>query len=147
MPRLDATRLTAWRDLQRVVLEINRSIDDDLRREWAVPLGSFEVLAALRELDGRARPQDVAAWMRIPASSLSRRLDRLEEEGWIARHREVDPEDHRAVEIELTRRGRALWREMSVSYRRAVQHRFAHLLDDDEIDAVTALNRRFDPDL
>lgn len=146
MPRLDATRLAAWRDLQRVVLEINRSIDDDLRREWAVPLGSFEVLAALRELDGRARPQDVAAWMRIPPSSLSRRLDRLEEEGWIARHREVDPEDHRAVEIELTRRGRALWREMSVSYRRAVQQRFAAILDDDEIEGVTALNRRFDPE-
>lgn len=145
MPRLDATRLAAWRDLQRVVLEINRSIDDDLRREWAVPLGSFEVLAALRELDGLARPQDVAAWMRIPPSSLSRRLDRLEEEGWIARHREVDPEDHRAVEVELTRRGRALWREMSVSYRRSVQQRFAGVLDDDEIAALTRVNRHFDP--
>ena len=145
MPRLDATRLAAWRDLQRVVLAINRDVDDDLRREWAVPLGSFEVLAALRDLDGRARPQDVAAWMRIPPSSLSRRLDRLEEEGWIARHRGVDPDDHRAVEIELTQRGRALWREMSRSYRRAVQQRFAGVLDDDEIAALTALNRRFDP--
>ena len=145
MPRLDATRLAAWRDLQRVVLEINRSIDDDLRREWAVPLGSFEVLAALRELDGLARPQDVAAWMRIPPSSLSRRLDRLEEEGWIARHREVDPEDPRAVEVELTRRGRALWREMSVSYRRSVQQRVAGGLDDDEIAALTRVNRHFDP--
>ncbi|HSJ92343.1 MAG TPA: MarR family transcriptional regulator [Ilumatobacter sp.] len=145
MPRLDATRLAAWRDLQRVVFEINRMIDDDLRREWAVPLGSFEVLAALRELDGRARPQDVAAWMRIPASSLSRRLDRLEEEGWIARHRDVDPEDHRAVEVELTRRGRTLWREMNVSYRRSVQRRFAGLLGDDEVAAVSGVNRRFDP--
>lgn len=144
MPRLDSARLAAWRDLQRVVLEINRTIDDDLRREWAVPLGSFEVLAALRELGGRARPQDVAAWMRLPASSLSRRLDRLEEEGWIARHREVDPDDHRAVEVELTRRGRALWREMNVSFRRAVQMRFAGRLDDDEILAVIGLNRRFD---
>lgn len=145
MPRLDATRLGAWRDLQRVVLAINRSIDDDLRREWAVPLGSFEVLAALRDLEGRARPQDVAAWMRIPPSSLSRRLDRLEEEGWVQRHRDIDPEDHRAVEVELTRRGRALWREMNVSYRRAVQRRFATFLDDREITAVVSLNRRFDP--
>jgi len=144
VPRLDATRLAAWRDLQRTVFAINREIDDDLRREWAVPLGSFEVLAALRELGGRARPQEVATWMRIPPSSLSRRLDRLEEEGWIARHREVDPEDHRAVEVELTRRGRALWREMNVSYRRSVQARFAGILDDDEIAGVTELNRRYD---
>lgn len=144
MPRLDANRLAAWRDLQRIVLEVNRSIDDDLHREWAVPLGSFEVLATLRELEGRARPQDVADVMRIPPSSLSRRLDRLEEEGWIARHRGVDPEDHRAIEIELTRRGRVLWREMNISYRRAVQRRFAARLDDSEIANVVELARRFD---
>ena len=47
--------------------------------------------------------------------------------------------------MELTRRGRALWREMNVSYRRAVQHRFATFLDDAEIAAVVGLNRRFDP--
>jgi DNA-binding MarR family transcriptional regulator len=141
MPRLDAARLAAWRDLQRVVVEINRLIDDDLQREWAVPLVSFEVLAALRELDGRARPQEVAVRMRIPSSSLSRRLDRLEEEGWIRRHREFDPHDHRAVEIELTRRGRALWREMNVSYRRAVQRRFAGVLDDAAVVALVDTTR------
>jgi DNA-binding MarR family transcriptional regulator len=145
VPRLDATRLAAWRDLQRVVLDVNRAIDDDLRREWAVPLGSFEVLATLRDIGGRARPQDMAAVMRIPPSSLSRRLDRLEEEGWVARHRGIDGADHRAVEIELTPRGRTLWREMNVSYRRAVQRRFAAALDDDEIAALVTLNRRFDP--
>ena len=45
--------------------------------------------------------------------------------GGCARHRDVDPDDHRAVEVELTRRGRALWREMNVSYRRSLQARFA----------------------
>jgi DNA-binding MarR family transcriptional regulator len=139
VPRLDNARLSAWRDLQSVVAEIQRGIDDDLRREWAVPLGSFEVLAALRELGGRARPQDVAAWMRIPPSSLSRRLDRLEEEGWVARHRGTDPDDHRVVDVELTVRGRTLWREMNVSYRRAVQHRFAAHLDDDQVAGVVDL--------
>jgi DNA-binding MarR family transcriptional regulator len=145
VPRLDSTRLTAWRELQSIVTDIHRAIDDDLRREWAVPLGSFEVLAALRDLDGRARPQDIAAWMRIPASSLSRRLDRLEEEGWIARHRDVDPLDHRAVDVELTQRGRALWREMNLSFRRSVQARFASRLTDDQIAVIDAVNRLVDP--
>lgn len=125
--------------------EIHRQIDDDLRREWAVPIVSFEVLAALRELGGRARPQDVAAAMRLPRSSVSRRLDRLEEEGWIARHRGVMVDDGRAVDVELTPRGRALWREMNVSYRRAVQARFAGLLDDDEIEFIGDLSARLDP--
>jgi len=144
MPRLDAVRVAAWRDLQSIVADVTRSVDDDLRLEWAVPLGWFDVLATLRQLDGRARPQDIAAEMRIPPSSLSRRLDRLEEEGWVARHRGVDPDDHRAVEIELTPRGRTLWREMSVTYRRSVQARFAARLSDDQIDAVAELNRELD---
>ena len=148
MPRLDATRVEAWRDLQSIVAEVTRQIDDDLRLEWAVPLGWFDVLATLRRLDGRARPQDVAATMRIPPSSLSRRLDRLEEEGWIARHRNIDPTDHRAVEIELTRRGRTLWREMNITYRRSLQARFAARLTDEQIAAVTELNSHLgiDPD-
>ena len=141
MPRLDATRVRAWRDIQSIVPEIERRIDEDLRAEWAVPLGWFDVLATLRELDGRARPQDVASAMRIPASSLSRRLDRLEEEGWVRRHRDVDPDDHRAVEIELTRRGRALWREMNVSYRRSLQARFAVVLTDRDITGLNAAAR------
>lgn len=145
MPRLDTKRLEAWRDLQSVVTDITRGIDDDLRLEWAVPLGWFDVLAALRQLDGRARPQDVASRMRIPASSLSRRFDRLEEEGWIARHRQVDPDDHRAVDIELTPRGRTLWREMSVTYRRSVQARFAGRLDDEQISAIREMTALVDP--
>jgi DNA-binding MarR family transcriptional regulator len=137
VPRLDAERLAAWRDLHALVGELARGIDDDLRSEWAVPLGSFEVLDGLRRLGGRARPQDLAVGMRIPPSSLSRRIDRLEEEGWIARHRGVDPDDHRAVDVELTGRGRTLWREMNVSYRRAVQRRVASHLTDEQIAALT----------
>ena len=137
MPRLDSVRLEAWRELQSVVAALHRSIDDDLRAEWAVPLGSFEVLATLRTLGGRARPSDVADAMRIPRSSLTRRLDRLEEEGWIARHRGVDLRDHRAVDIELTPRGRTLWREMNQTFRRSVQARFAGELSDEQISAIT----------
>ncbi len=145
MPRLDTNRLEAWRELQSVATDITRGIDEDLRLEWAVPLGWFDVLAALRQLDGRARPQDVANRMRIPASSLSRRFDRLEEEGWIARHRRIDPDDHRAVDIELTPRGRTLWREMSVTYRRSVQARFAGRLDDEQIAAIREITALVDP--
>lgn len=145
MPRLDATRASAWRELQSIVAELTRLIDDDLRAEWAVPLGWFDVLAALRDLGGLARPQDLAGRMRIPPSSLSRRLDRLEEEGWVARHRNVDPDDHRAVDVELTPRGRTLWRAMNVTYRRSIQSRFASLLDDDEIAMVGRVIGIVDP--
>jgi DNA-binding MarR family transcriptional regulator len=136
MPRLDAVRVAAWRDMQSVVGELERVIDDRLREDWDIPLGWFDVMAALQRLGGRARPLDVAAELRLPPSSVSRRLDRLEEEGWVKRHRRADGADLRAVEVELTRRGRKLWREMNISFRRAVQAHFAGRLSDADIDDV-----------
>ena len=83
VPRLDAAS-ARWRGLQSIVPpRSTRRIDVDLMAEWDIPLGWFDVLAALQRLGGRARPLDVAAEMRLPPSSLSRRLDRLEEEGWV----------------------------------------------------------------
>jgi DNA-binding MarR family transcriptional regulator len=111
--------------MQALVGEIERNIDDELHAEWDISLGWFDVLASLQRLGGRARPLDVSSDMRLPPSTVSRRLDRLEEEGWIARHRYVD--------IELTKTGRRLWREMSVTYRRSLQALFAVHLDDADI--------------
>ena len=150
MARLDAARVGAWRGLQAVVGQIERGIDEELRADWDIQLGWFDVLASLQRLGGRARPLDVAADLRLPPSSLSRRLDRLQEEGWIARHREVPGADHRAVEIELTRTGRRLWREMNVSYRRALQAQFAIRLDDRDIadlGRIVDLLIGIDPDI
>jgi DNA-binding MarR family transcriptional regulator len=120
MARLDAERLAAWTDTRAMVERVARAIDAELQAEWAVPLAWFDVLARLRALGGKARPQDLAEALGIPRATLSRRLDRLAEEGWVQRHHGVDPDDHRAVLVELTARGRTLWREMNVTYRRAV---------------------------
>ncbi len=135
MARLDGYRVDSWRGLQTLTSQIERAIDEALRAEWDIPLGWYDVLGSLQRAGGSARPQAVADDLRLPPSSLSRRMDRLEEEGWIARSRAA-ADDRRAIEIELTRTGRRLWREMSVTYRRAVQATYAVHLSDDEIDAV-----------
>lgn len=136
MPRLDASRLDAWRGLQALVGEVERAVDEQLRDEWDIALGWFDVLSSLQRAGGAARPSDIAADLRLPPSSVSRRLDRLEEEGWVARHRDLDDRDHRSVEVELTRTGRRLWREMNVSYRRAVQFCFAVHLADEQVESL-----------
>ena len=144
MPRLDATRVNAWRRIQATIPELERAIDERLREEWAVPLGWFDVMAALARLGGRARPQDVSVELRLPPSSVSRRIDRLEEEGWVKRHRAGKDDDRRAVEVELTRRGRRLWREMNVSYRRAVQAHFAGRLTDTDVHDLRRILDKLD---
>ena len=138
MARLDTHRIEAWRHLQTLTSRIERAVDEALRAEWDIPLGWYDVLGSLQRHGGTARPQAVADDLRLPPSSLSRRMDRLEEEGWIARTRS-ETSDRRAIEIELTRTGRRLWREMGVTYRRAVQAGFAVHLDDDMIDRVHEL--------
>ena len=117
--RLDANRIAAWRGLQALVGQIERGIDEELRADWDIHLGWFDVLASLQRLGGRARPLDVSADLRLPPSSLSRRLDRSAGGGVDRPPSRRARRDHRAVEIELTRTGRRLWREMNVSYRRA----------------------------
>ena len=87
MARLDAARLTAWRDLQSVAAALERRLDAELVAEWQVPLASFDVLGALQRSGGRARPSQLAEDLRLAPSSLSRRIDRLEEEAWVARVR------------------------------------------------------------
>ena len=111
-------------------------IDDALLAEWDVPLGWFDVLSGLQRMGGSARPSDLAEELRLVRSSLSRRLDRLEEEGWVQRTRPSGLDDQRAVIVELTRRGRTLWREMNVTYRRAVQANVAAALSDDDVAAL-----------
>jgi DNA-binding MarR family transcriptional regulator len=135
MPRLDATRVAAWRELQSIAAGLERAIDADLRAEWDLSLGWFDVLAALQRRGGSARPSELADELRLVRSSLSRRLDGLAEEGWVVR-RDGLADDQRAVVVELTRRGRVLWREMNVTYRRAVQRHFAGWLGDRDIAAL-----------
>jgi len=146
MTRLDAARVGAWRDMQSVTAALERAIDAELRAEWDLSLGWFDVLAALQRSGGAARPSELADQLRLVRSSLSRRLDRLEEDGWVVR-RGGTGVDHRSVVVELTRRGRALWREMNVTYRRAVQRHFASWLDDAEIVALRVITAQVAPEL
>lgn len=139
MPRLDNVRVGTWRGIQALVGQLERGIDEELRADWDITIGWFDVLTSLQRLGGTARPLDISEDLRLPASSVSRRLDRLEEEGWIARHRYIDDADKRAVDVELTKSGRRLWREMNVSYRRAVQSLFATHLDDDDIEMLRGI--------
>jgi DNA-binding MarR family transcriptional regulator len=139
VPRLDATRVAAWREMQSIAAELERAIDADLRAEWDLPLGWFDVLAALQRCGGSARPSMLADEMRLVPSSLSRRLDRLAEEGWVVRRGAAAADDQRSVVVELTRRGRVLWREMNVTYRRAVQQHFAVWLAERDVMALRSV--------
>ena len=51
----------------------------------------------------------------------------------MARSKPSSRDDHRAVVVELTPRGRALWREMNVTYRRALQLHVSGQLSEGDV--------------
>jgi DNA-binding MarR family transcriptional regulator len=143
--RLDAERVAVWRRLQSTAAELERLVDADVRAEWDVSLGWFDVLAALQRRGGRARPSELSDDLKVVRSSLSRRLDRLAEEGWVDRRPSPTPSDHRAVVVELTRRGRTLWREMNFAYRRSLSQHVSNRLDDADVATLNRLLHQLEP--
>lgn len=133
MPRLDAERIELWRALRRTTADLQRRIDAQLLDETGLPLAWFEVLAALQQGNGSLRVKQVCEALDEVPSSLSRRLDRLEDEGYVERAATPRPDDRRAVTVTLTSEGRAVWRDANITYRRLVQNEFARNLTDTDL--------------
>lgn len=137
MPRLDAERLGLWRDWQRAATLAERTIDESLMESDEMPLAWFDVLATLQRAGGTMRVGELCTEVGAVPSSLSRRLDRLEQVAWVQRRPAPNSTDGRAVDVILTKEGRDMWRDANVTYRRMVQQVFASKLTDTDIAAVT----------
>jgi DNA-binding MarR family transcriptional regulator len=136
MPRLDAGRVAAWRAFGVTVADMQRKVESGLVDDYDLPLAWFELLAALQATGGSLRVGDLCDVLHELPSSLSRRLDRLEEQGFVSRTATPTPDDRRAVTVTLTRDGRAEWRDANITYRRMVQQHFASALTDTDIASL-----------
>lgn len=139
MPRLDAERIALLRSLCMTATSIRRHIDADLITEYELPLTWFEVMAALHRAGGSMRVSELRTVLDEVPSSLSRRLDRMEDDGHVRRESTPSDDDRRAVTVRLTKSGRALWRDATITYRRAVQRHFAQVVTDSDITALQRL--------
>ena len=104
MPRLDAGRVAAWRAFGVVAAEMQRKVEAGLVDDYDLPLSWFEILAALQAAGGAMRVGELCEALHELPSSLSRRLDRLEDEGFVSRAATPMPDDRRAVTVSLTPR-------------------------------------------
>jgi DNA-binding MarR family transcriptional regulator len=138
MPRLDAERIALWRHWCITSTALQRRLDQQLTEDHDLPLSWFECLTAIRDAGGTMRVHELSEALNELPSSLSRRLDRMDEEGLVRRKHTPLPDDRRAVSVSLTRAGREVWRDANITFRRTVQGHFAqHLTDTD----ITALQR------
>jgi len=81
------------------------------------------------------RVMDLADNLVRSPSSLSRQLNRMEEEELLRRDR-GRPDDQRVVVIVLTREGRDLWRRANTTYLRVLKRNFLSKLTDTDVAGV-----------
>jgi DNA-binding MarR family transcriptional regulator len=136
--RPDAERLAVWRSFLEAHAAITAKLAAELAAQRSLLLNWYEILLRLSEAGGRLRMQELAATLLVNKSSLTRQIDRLEEEGLVKRERDVN--DGRGQYAVITSKGRDELRRAAPVHLRGVQRHFAaHLTDSD----VVALARAF----
>jgi DNA-binding MarR family transcriptional regulator len=104
-PDLDHSPIGIVGRLSRLAREIEQRLEPVYRAHGLEP-GWHDVLATLRRSGSPLRPTDLTNATMLTSSGTTKRLDKLEQAGLIARS--PDPADRRGTLISLTDRGRAL---------------------------------------
>ena len=104
-PDLDHSPIGVVGRLSRLAREIEARLEPVYRAHGLEP-GWHDVLATLRRSGSTLRPTDLTNATMLTSSGTTKRLDKLEQAGLIARR--PDPSDRRGTLITLTDRGREL---------------------------------------
>jgi DNA-binding MarR family transcriptional regulator len=123
--------LDAWRSLLQAHASLVRQLATDLVQETGLTLGDFDVLAQLAVAGGELRMTELAARAFSSRSGMTRRIDRLVDEG-LVRRANADA-DARGVVIALTDAGMTRLTETAPVHLRGVSKLFVEPLDDDEL--------------
>jgi len=127
----DQRGLAAWRSLLRAHASLMRELASDLAMKTRLPLGDFDVLAQLALAGGELRMTELAAKTFSSRSAMTRRVDRLVEEGLV--RRTSSDTDGRGVVISLTEAGMARLAEAMPVHLKGVSKLFLDRLDDQEL--------------
>jgi DNA-binding MarR family transcriptional regulator len=106
-PELDHSPIGVVGRISRLARELEARLEP-VYRDHGLEAGWHDVLATLRRAGPpyRVRPTDLTSALMLTSSGTTKRLDRLEQAGLIAR--EPDPDDRRGTLIGLTPAGREL---------------------------------------
>ena len=123
--------LGAWRALMQAHATLMRQLATDLVQETGLTLGDFDVLGQLAAAGGELRMTELAARAYSSRSGMTRRIDRLVEEGLVWRAN--TDADARGVVVALTDAGVARLAETAPVHLRGVANLFVAPLDDQEL--------------
>ena len=128
--------LAAWRALIRAHATLMRQLATDLVDDIGLTLGDFDVLAQLARAGGHMRMSDLAAQAYSSRSGMTRRIDRLVDEGLVMRA-SADA-DGRGVIVGLTDAGVARLAEAAPVHMFRVRQLFVDRLSDEELATLAS---------
>jgi DNA-binding MarR family transcriptional regulator len=139
LPRLDLRVEGIVDRIGGITRRIKRMLDETLD-EFDLSSGEWHALGSLsRAQGGRRTAGELASKMELSSAAMTNRLDRLEKAGLVRRI--PDERDRRAVQIEVTDEGRALY-ERTVDAQAAKEAIVAEALSVKQQDELNALLRK-----
>ena len=139
-PDLDASPIGVIGRVSRLARELEQRLEPVYAEQGLEP-GWYDVLATLRRYGPpyRLRPTEFSSALMLTSSGTTKRLDRLEQAGLVART--PDPHDRRGTLITLTAAGRELVDAASEAHL-ANEHRLLAALSEGERERLAALLRK-----
>jgi DNA-binding MarR family transcriptional regulator len=139
-PDLDVSPIGVIGRISRLARELEQRLEP-VYREHGLDSGWYDVLATLRRAGPpyRLRPTEFTSTLMLTSSGTTKRLDRLEQAGLIART--PDPGDRRGTLITLTDAGHALL-DTAIAAHVANEHRLLAVLSKAEQRELAALLRK-----
>lgn len=121
----------AWSSLLRAHATLMRQLNTDLIKETGLGLADLDVLAQLAQAGGQLRMTELAEKVFSSRSGMTRRVDRLVDEGLVCRSNAS--EDGRGVVVGLTDAGVTRLTETVPVHMRGVSKLFFSQLNDKEL--------------
>jgi DNA-binding MarR family transcriptional regulator len=132
--------LEAWGTLLEAHATLMRQLQTDLVHKTGLDLNDFDVISQLARAGGGLRMTDLAARAFSSRSGLTRRIDRLVDEGLV--DRTTADGDGRGVVVTLTEAGVARVSETVPVHLRMVAELFMAKLDDQELAVLESSLRK-----
>ncbi len=132
--------LQAWQALLEAHATLMRRLQTDLMSKTGLDLNDFDVISQLAQAGGALRMTELAARAFSSRSGLTRRIDRLVEEGLV--RRTTADGDARGVVVTLTDAGAGRVAETVPVHLRTVADLFMAKLDDQELAVLERALRK-----
>jgi DNA-binding MarR family transcriptional regulator len=130
--------IEAFVRLVRANAAVTRQLSAQLSADHGLNLSAYEALLRLaRAPDSRMRRVDLANGLLLSAGGVTRLLDSLERDGFVAR--EECSSDRRVSYAVLTKKGRDKLREASKSHTRQIRELLGGAYDGEELEQLVAL--------